>query len=218
MNDIEAKPEQLVKSKQRVADHGEVFTPDWMVEDMLNLVKEETERIESRFLEPACGDGNFLVPILRRKLAVVLNRYGKSDFDKSHFSLYALMSIYGIEILEDNVQDCRANILNVFAQTLKLDSTSDLYRAARAVLEVNIVHGDALSMTTGADGKTPIMFSEWTYLGKGKFKRRDFRYDVLTTILSFGEGTLFADLSKHEIFIPQKDYPPMSIKEIADGH
>ena len=218
MNDIEAKPEQLVKSKQRVADHGEVFTPDWMVEDMLNLVKEETERIESRFLEPACGDGNFLVPILRRKLAVVLNRYGKSDFDKSHFSLYALMSIYGIEILEDNVQDCRANILNVFAQTLKLDSTSDLYRAARAVLEVNIVHGDALSMTTGSDGKTPIMFSEWTYLGKGKFKRRDFRYDVLTTMSSFGEGTLFADLSKHEIFIPQKDYPPMSIKEIADGH
>ena len=218
MSNIEAKPEQLVKSKQRVADHGEVFTPDWMVEGMLNLVKEETERIESRFLEPACGDGNFLVPILRRKLAVVLNRYGKSDFDKSHFSLYALMSIYGIEILEDNVQDCRANILNVFAHTLKLDLASDLYRAARAVLEVNIVHGDALSMTTGSDGKTPIMFSEWTYLGKGKFKRRDFRYDVLTTMSSFGEGTLFADLSKHEIFIPQKDYPPMSIKEIADGH
>ena len=70
----------LVKSKQRVADHGEVFTPDWMVEDMLNLVKGETERIESRFLEPACGDGNFLIPILKRKLAVVLKRYGKTDF------------------------------------------------------------------------------------------------------------------------------------------
>ena len=218
MSNIEAKPEQLVKSKQRVAEHGEVFTPDWMVEDMLNLVKEETERIESRFLEPACGDGNFLVPILKRKLAVVVNRYSKSDFDKSHYSLYALMSIYGIEILKDNVQDCRVNILNVFAQTLKVDSESDLYRAARAVLEVNIVHGDALSMTTGSDGKTPIIFSEWTYLGKGKFKRRDFRYDVLTTMSSFGEDTLFADLSKHEIFIPQKDYPSMTIKEIADGN
>lgn len=75
--------EKLIKSKERVADHGEVFTPSWMVEAMLDLVKGETERIDSRFLEPACGDGNFLVQVLRRKLTAVELKYGKSDFEKS---------------------------------------------------------------------------------------------------------------------------------------
>ncbi len=73
-------PENLVKSRQRVADHGEVFTPSWMVEDMLDLVKAESERIDSRFLEPACGSGNFLKSVLKRKLTTVQSRYGKSDF------------------------------------------------------------------------------------------------------------------------------------------
>jgi type I restriction-modification system DNA methylase subunit len=69
----------LVISKQRVADHGEVFTPSWMVEAMLDLVKDETERIDSRFLEPACGSGNFIVQILKRKLAVVELKFSKSE-------------------------------------------------------------------------------------------------------------------------------------------
>src|SRR6185312_6851418 len=73
---------RLFKSKQRVADHGEVFTPAWMVEAMLNLVRDETERIDSRFLEPACGSGNFLVQVLRRKLVAVEVKYGKSDFER----------------------------------------------------------------------------------------------------------------------------------------
>ena len=89
----------LVKSKQRVTDHGEVFTPPWMVEAMLDLVEDETERIDARFLEPACGSGNFLVAVLRRKLAAVEMRYGRSDFERRHFALLALMSIYGIELL-----------------------------------------------------------------------------------------------------------------------
>jgi hypothetical protein len=71
----------LVKSKQRVTDHGEVFTPAWMVEAMLALVKEETERIDARFLEPACGSGNFIGRILQRKLAAVELKYGRSDFE-----------------------------------------------------------------------------------------------------------------------------------------
>ena len=115
----------LVKSKQRVADHGEVFTPDWMVQDMLDLVKDESERIDSRFLEPACGSGNFLVPVLQRKLSTVKSRYSKSEFEKVHYSLLALMSLYGIELLEDNVEECRSNLLAEFSKFLKLESNSE---------------------------------------------------------------------------------------------
>src|SRR5580698_2373461 len=103
----------LVKSKQRVADHGEVFTPAWMVEAMLNLVKGETERIDSRFLEPACGSGNFLTRVLHRKLAAVELKFGKSDFEKQHYVLLALMCLYGIELLPDNIAECRANMLDI---------------------------------------------------------------------------------------------------------
>src|SRR5256714_4680355 len=101
----------LIKSKKRVADHGEVFTPQWVVEAMLDLVKGETERIDSRFLEPACGDGNFLVQILRRKLAAVELKYGQSDFERRHYALLALMCVYGIEVLPDNIAGCRAKLL-----------------------------------------------------------------------------------------------------------
>ena len=204
----------LVKSKQRVADHGEVFTPAWMVEAMLDLVKDESERIDSRFLEPACGSGNFLVQILKRKLAAVELKFGKSDFERQHYALLALMCIYGIELLADNIAECRANVLDVFAEYLNLDDTDDLYRAATHVLSENLVHGDALTMC-GKDGQ-PIHFAEWGYLGKGKYQRRDFRFDVLTGSSAFSaEGSLFADLGKHEIFAPIKTYPPMTVRELA---
>jgi len=136
----------LIKSKQRVADHGEVFTPDWLVEKMLDLVKGETERIDARFLEPACGSGNFLVPILQRKLAAVELKFGKSEFEKRHYALLALMCAYGVELLEDNIAECRANMLEVFADYLSLDEADDLYRAASYVLAQNLVHGDAMTM------------------------------------------------------------------------
>lgn len=204
----------LVKSKQRVADHGEVFTPAWMVEAMLDLVKDETERIDSRFLEPACGSGNFIVQILRRKLAAVELKYGKSDFERRHYALLALMCIYGIELLADNIAECRANVLDVFAEYLKLDETDDLYRAALYVLSQNLVHGDALTMRD-QNGQA-ITFAEWGYLGKGKYQRRDFRFDVLTGSSAFSaEGSLFADLGKHEIFAPIKTHPPMTVRELA---
>jgi len=206
---------KLVKSKQRVADHGEVFTPAWMVEAMLDLVKGESERINSRFLEPACGSGNFLVQVLKRKLAAVELKYGKSDFDKRHFALLGLMCIYGIELLTDNITECRANMLEVLAEYLNLDEMDVTYRAAFYVLSQNLVHGDARTMQT--HNKEPITFAEWGYIGKGKFQRRDFRLDVLTHMSSFNaEGSLFAQLAKHEIFTPIKTYPSMTANEIAE--
>ena len=204
----------LIKSKKRVADHGEVFTPPWMVEAMLDLVKDETERIDSRFLEPACGSGNFLVRVLQRKLAAVELKFGKSDFEKRHYALLALMCIYGIELLADNIAECRANLLEILADYLNLDESDDLYRAAFYVLSQNLVHGDALTMRTH-DGQ-PITFAEWGYLGKGKFQRRDFRFDVLTGSSAFSaKDSLFAHLGKHEIFTPTKTYPPMTVSELA---
>lgn len=203
-----------VKSKQRVADHGEVFTPAWMVEAMLNLVKAETERIDSRFLEPACGSGNFLVQILLRKLDAVELKYGKSDFERRHYALLGLMCIYGIELLADNIAECRANLLEIFADYLKLEESSVLYRAAAHVLLQNLVHGDALTMRTH-DGPS-IAFAEWGYLGKGRFQRRDFHLATLAQSAAFsGEGSLFAQLGKHELFTPTKIYPPMTVNELA---
>jgi hypothetical protein len=203
----------LAKSKQRVADHGEVFTPASMVEAMLDHVKDESERIDSRFLEPACGSGNFLVPVLRRKLAVVELKFGKSEFERRHYALFGIMCMYGIELLDDNVAECRANLLEILTDDLTLDEADDLYRAAAHVLAQNIVHGDALAMLTRSG--EPITFAEWGYLGKGKFQRRDFRYDTLAQMSSFGEGTLFADLGKHEIFTPVRSYPPLTVAELA---
>ena len=204
----------VVRSKQRVTDHGEVFTPAWMVEAMLDLVKEETERIDSRFLEPACGSGNFLVQILRRKLAAVELRYGKSDFERRQYALLALMCIYGIELLPDNIVECRANVVEILAEYLNLDESDDLYRAATYVLSQNLVHGDALTMR--AHGGGPIAFAEWGYLGKGRFQRRDFRFDILTQSAAFSaEGSLFAHLGKHELFKPTKSWPPMTVGELA---
>ena len=206
----------FVKSKQRVADHGEVFTPPWMVEAMLDLVKDETERIDSRFLEPACGSGHFLVPIVRRKLAAVELKYGKSEFERRHYALLALMCIYGIELLADNIAECRANVLEIFAEYLNLNASDELYRAASYVLSQNLVHGDALTMRTH-DGQ-PITFAEWGYLGKGKFQRRDFRLATLTQSSAFSaEGSLFADLGKHELFTPERTYPPTTVTELASA-
>ena len=148
---------------------------------MLDLVKAETERIDARFLEPACGSGNFLVKVLQRKLAAVELKYGKSDFEKRHYALLGLMCIYGIELLADNIAECQAKVLEIFAEYLKLDESEELYRAAAYVLSQNLVHGDALTMRSNHG--QPITFAEWGYLGKGKFQRRDFRFDDLTAVV-----------------------------------
>ena len=181
---------------------------------MLDLVKEETERIDSRFLEPACGSGNFLIQVLRRKLAAVESKYGKSDFQRRQYAMLGLMCMYGIELLADNIGECHANLLDIFAEYLQLDSSDDAYIAASYVLSQNLVQGNALTMSTHDD--RPITFPEWGYLGKGKFQRRDFNYNSLTLSSGFSaEDSLFAQLGKHEIFSPIKTYPPMTIAEIA---
>ncbi|MCA4724672.1 SAM-dependent DNA methyltransferase [Mycolicibacterium fortuitum] len=208
-----AVAERLVKSKQRVTDHGEVFTSATMVEAMLDLVKEESERIDSRVLEPACGAGNFLIPVLVRKLAAVEYRYGKSDFEKRHYALFSVMCTYGIELLPDNAQECRDNLATIFNDFLGVGDSDVWARSARSVLAANIVQGDALVMADPAG--RPITFPEWGYLGKGKFQRRDFRYDALTQRASY-EGTLFGELDENDLFTPAKTYPLMTVSQIAE--
>ena len=169
-----------VKSKKRVADHGEVFTNPREVNAMLDLVKDESERIDSRFLEPACGDGNFLIEILRRKMATVKGRvktHGRASQQK--YILQAVSSIYGIELLPDNAEQCRNRLFDFIVETFPETSqkaNDDFYKNIRYLLNRNIVQGDALTYTA-VDGK-PIVFSEWTFIGD-KVQRRDFQFDFL---------------------------------------
>lgn len=205
-------PEGLVKSRKRVAEHGEVFTSSWMVEDMLNLVRSESDRIDSRFLEPACGSGNFLKAVLTRKLIAVNAKYGKSDFERKHQALFALMCIYGIELLQDNIAECKNNLLEIVAEFLGASEGDHWYKACMAVLDANILQGDALTLKT-ADGEH-IEFPEWGYLGGGQFQRRDFRYDALTQRASI-QGTLFELFEEHQLFVPTKTYPKMSTEDLG---
>lgn len=202
----------LVKSKKRVADHGEVFTPSWIVDDMLNLVENESNRIESRFLESACGEGNFLKTVLNRKLGTVRAKYGKSEFETRHYSLLAVMSIYGIELLEDNIKECREALLTIYAKFLGINQESSWYKAANRVLVVNIIQGDALTLTT-TEGK-PMKFPEWGYLGNGKFQRRDFQFDALTQRAAI-KGTLFEMFEEEQLFVPVETFPSMTVEELA---
>jgi len=141
-------------------------------------------------------------------------KFGESEFERKQYALLGLMCTYGIELLEDNIAECRANMLEVFAEYLNLDEKDDLYRAAFYVLSENLVHGDALTMLT-YNGQ-PITFAEWGYLGKGKFQRRDFRLEALTQMSSYSqEGSLFSHLGKQEIFMPIKTYPPTNVLELA---
>lgn len=170
-----------VKSKQRVADHGEVYTAEREVNAMLDLVKQETERIDSTFLEPACGNGNFLAAILERKLVVVTRNYKRFIGDWEKYSVQAIMSIYGVDILQDNVEECRERLFQIwdtqYQAICKKECNDDCRKAVRFILKRNILCGDALTLLQN-DGK-PIIFSEWALMGKGLIKRRDFRLDVL---------------------------------------
>lgn len=208
--------DNLIRTKQRVADHGEVFTPAWLVEDMLNLVKDESERIDARFLEPACGSGNFLVKVLQRKLAAVEKKYGSSPFEREHFAVFSVMCVYGIELLPDNIAECRKNLLAILAEYLGITEDDPAYRAGHFVLSQNLVHGDALKMRTLND--EAITFAEWGYLGKGKYQRRDFRLDTLTQASGYSqEGTLFENLGMNELFTPVVTYPPFTVNDLAEN-
>ena len=217
---LEASEKQVI-SKQRVTDHGEVFTNQREVKVMLDLVKQETERIESRFLEPACGTGNFLAEVLERKLEVVKSRYGKVKLEYERNGVLAVSSIYGIDILEDNVQECRDRLFNIFNQkytVLFADLANDKCReAVRYILSRNIIHGDALTLKTVGDRPEPIIFSEWSPVNGSMIKRRDFSFKELLHHESMMELPLFADTGE-DVFIPTpiQDFPVVHFLRVGD--
>ena len=213
--------DKQVVSKQRVADHGEVLTGRREVNAMLDLVKSETERIDSRFLEPACGTGNFLAEILERKLRVVEARYGKSQLDYERDAILAVSSVYGIDILEDNVRQCRQRLFGIFdLNYLRLftgKSHDDCRESVRYILERNIIHGDALSLKTVGDNPKPIVFAEWSPVNGSMLKRRDFTFHGLLAHETIRAMPLFSDLGE-DVFIPtpEKEYPPTHFLKVAD--
>jgi len=208
-----------LRSKKRVADHGEVFTAKREVNAMLDLIKQETERIESRFLEPACGTGNFLVEILRRKLAIVEKRYMENQYDFEKYAVIAVSSMYGIDILEDNLIECRTRLFDVFnTQYTKLYKTKCRDKCRKTIkylLSKNILHGDALTLYTVNDKAKPIVFSEWSAVNEGMIKRRDFTMDNLV-------NTHLPEYQKHEIalFSDENDpaFLPKPIREYSLIH
>lgn len=211
-------PTNQVKSKQRVKDHGEVFTPDFIVNDMLDLVKNETERIESRFLEPACGDGNFLAPILERKLEVVKKKYKSSQVEFERNALLAVSSIYGVELLHDNVSACIERLYKIvddtYSKLYKNKCNDDFRKSNRFVLNRNILQGNALDLKT-VDGKEYIVFSEWSPANGSSMKRRDFEYRELADF-DPKKPTLF---SLREVSdTGETVFSPMPVKEFPLKH
>lgn len=213
--------EKQVISKQRVTDHGEVFTNQREVKAMLDLVKQETERIESRFLEPACGTGNFLAEVLECKLQVVHMRYGKVQLEYERNAVLGISSIYGIDILADNIQKCRDRLSNIFNQKythLFGDLANEQCRdAVRYILSRNIIHGDALTLKTVGEHPEPIIFSEWSPVNGSMIKRRDFSFKELLSHESMMELPLFADTGE-DVFIPTpiQDFPVVHFLRVGD--
>lgn len=212
--------EKQVVSKQRVADHGEVLTGKREVNAMLDLVKQETERIESRFLEPACGTGNFLTEILERKLRVVETRYGKSQLEYERNAVLAVSAVYGIDILEDNVVECRKRLFDIFDQKytclFREAAKEECRNAVQYILERNIIWGNTLDLKTVGENPQPIVFSEWSPVNGSMFKRRDFTFHGLLDHAAMKELPLFSDLGE-DVFIPTplKEYPLTHFLKVA---
>jgi len=221
--------EQQVISKERVAEHGEVLTGRREVKAMLDLVRPETERIESRFLEPACGNGNFLAEILERKLKVVEDKYKKSQLEYERNAVVAVSSIYGIDILADNVEECRKRLFGIFdwrySGLFKRKAKNACREAARYILTRNIIWGDALTLKTVGDPPEPIVFSEWSPV-HSMLKRRDFAFHELVParetkskpLFSASRKALVSDLGK-PAFIPTplKEFPLTHFLKVADA-
>lgn len=212
-----------VKSKKRVSDHGEVFTSEREVNAMLDLVKQETERIDSRFLESACGNGNFLVEIIRRKLKIIENRYGKNQLEFERYAVIAISSIYGVDLLQDNVTEAQVRLFDIFNKlytNLYKNSCKEECRASvRFILERNILKGDALTLKT--DNDEPIIFSEWSAVNGSMIKRRDFTLDnLLKAEEQKVPGGLFDDIYETDpAFLPKpiQDFPLTHFLKLADN-
>lgn len=208
---------QQVKSKERVSEHGEVFTNQREVNAMLDLVKDETERIDSRFLEPACGNGNFLAEVLRRKLAVVDSRYSKNQAEWERYSILAVSSIYGVDILEDNAQECRDRLLGIYTDwySKKFKQVKqECIRSVRFLLNRNILWGNALDFTNPKTNQ-PIIFSEWSMGPENKFKRRDYMFKFL--VEKTHQFSMFNDEGNAtDIDEPVKDFPPIDYLKLGE--
>ncbi len=214
--------DKQVKSKQRIADHGEVFTSSREVNAMLDLVKQETERIDSRFLEPTCGTGNFLIEILKRKLIVVENRYSKNQIEYERYAILALSSIYGVDILRDNVQSCRDRLLGIFTHyylnNYKKGFKPDCLKTAEFILSRNILWGDALNLKTPDEKAEPIIFSEWSAINGSMIKRRDYKFSTLLKNQPLDGPNLFSDLGdKAFIPTPVKEFPVIHFLKLTDA-
>ena len=188
MDNSESIRQSRIKSKKRVAERGEVFTGEREVKAMCDLVRQETERIDSRFLEPACGDGNFLAEIVTRKLAVVKKMYKRNPYDYERYSVLAMSSVYGVDILKDNAEECRTRLFDIwdkeYASVCKKQVSEETRAAVRYILDKNILCGNALTLVCVDENQQdipdkPIIFAEWSLLAGTKLKRRDFRLDVL---------------------------------------
>lgn len=208
-----------IKTKDRVSDFGEVFTSKREVNAMLDLVYDETQRIDSRFLEPACGNGNFLAEIFRRKLEVVKKKYRNNQLDFERYAFQATGSIYGVDILEDNVKECRTRMLNILAdyyeQLFKATSKRQFLNVIEFVLSRNILWGDALTLK-GADSE-PIIFSEWSFSTGSLVKRTDYTLHTLLAYQPMEGETLFSDLGE-QAFIPKpiQEYQPVHFLEMLN--
>ena len=198
-----------VKSKARVTDFGEVNTSEREINAMLDLVKQETERLDSRFLEPACGDGNFLIEVLNRKLEILVKKYKKNQYEFERNSVVVVGSIYGVDILADNVQSAKEKLfkrfVKVYEKYFKEYPNDNLIKSIKFILDKNIIHGDALTLKQ-IDSENPITFCEWAIINN-KLKRRDFTLADLLAYAPFEKGTLFSDIGE-EINIPDpiKEY------------
>ncbi|MEW6713805.1 MAG: DNA methyltransferase [Nitrospirota bacterium] len=214
------KQEKQVVSKKRVADHGEVYTAKREVTAMLDLLKQETERIDSRFLEPACGHGNFLAEVLNRKLHVVETRYRKSQLEYERYSVIAVSSIYGIDIQKDNVVECRNRLFEIFNEMYnsfyKKKTKEECKKAVKYILERNIIWGDALTLKTVGENAKPIVFSEWSPVNGSMIKRRDYAFHELLPGDKIWEVFHISDLGE-KVFIPEpiKKYPLMHFLRLA---
>lgn len=213
--------ERQVKTKKRVEDHGEVFTAEREVNAMLDLVKQETMRIESRFLEPACGTGNFLVEVLRRKLVFVKSRYKKSQLEYERNAVSAISSIYGIDLLEDNVQECQTRLFAIFDEQYRSlyhdHCKKECRNSVRYILQRNILRGDALTLTTVGNGGEPITFSEWSAVNGSMIKRRDFTMANLLQSQPTEGLNLFSDLGINALIpMPIREFPLIHFLKLSE--
>lgn len=193
------KKSQII-SRQRVAERGEVFTAEREVNAMLDLVANECLRPDSRFLEPACGNGNFLTAILKRKLSELHRKYKNSPYDYEKQAIVAISSLYGVDIMRDNVEECRERLFSIWNEEYtahcKSDVSEEARQAAKFIISRNIINGNALTLmcvdAEGNDTSAPIVFSEWTLISGNRMQRSDYTMSDLLLYNDNSEGNLFA--------------------------